>query len=200
MESYNDCKLSMDFDSPAYVLPMLNLLAGTNSTIGLHENIIFDVVGQAQEYATQEVRPISEEIRVKATAFHVTCGLLPQARQNGTQANTTVWNIVTPVDDSSPRFDAAPIRLLSKMSVSICPSYLMELSSPPRYQISSVFARKSKHDSGMVIFNILDDTTFRCYTLLSPDSDSAIVRICERHRRSRQERNHPSVEPPDTRK
>jgi hypothetical protein len=106
-----------------YVLPMLDLLANTNTTIGLHENIIFDAVGEARDSSTKDVRPISTEVQVNATAFHVTCGLLPQAHQNGT-ANTTVWNIITPLDDQSSRFDPAPIRTLSKVNVDITLSRL----------------------------------------------------------------------------
>lgn len=109
---------SLGFDSMTYVLPMLGPLADTNTTIGLHENILFDAVGEALDYATDSIRPISSEIEVDATAFHVTCGLLPQTHQNGT-ANTTVWNIVTPLDDQSSRFDPAPIQWLSKDNVDI---------------------------------------------------------------------------------
>ncbi|KAF8494025.1 hypothetical protein JB92DRAFT_1155889 [Gautieria morchelliformis] len=81
-------------DDAAYVLPMLNLLQHTNPTIGLNGNVIFDVVGLAEDDVTGDFRPLSEDIRVNATAFHVTCGLLPQARQNGT-SNGTVWCIST---------------------------------------------------------------------------------------------------------
>jgi hypothetical protein len=103
---------------------MLDFLANMNTTIGLYENIIFDAVGEAEDSATYHKRPISAEVEVDATAFNVNCGLLPQARQNGTQANTTVWNIITSLEDSSPRFIPAPIRLLSKTDANIVPMFL----------------------------------------------------------------------------
>jgi hypothetical protein len=69
--------------------------------------------------ATSEFRPLSQDITVDATAFHVTCGLLPQARQNGT-SNGTVWNISTPLRTSNRGVDPAPMRLLSEAHGAVC--------------------------------------------------------------------------------
>ncbi|KAF8496310.1 hypothetical protein JB92DRAFT_2817902 [Gautieria morchelliformis] len=109
-----------NLDDASYVLPMLNLLQHTNTTIGLNGNVIFDVVGPAQDDVTGDFRPLSEDIGVNATAFHVTCGLLPQARQNGT-SNGTVWSISTPLRNSGQYFDAAPIRLLTRYGIRFLP-------------------------------------------------------------------------------
>lgn len=91
---------------------MLDLLASTNTAVGLHENVIFDIVGEVEDAVTGGVHQLSTEISINATAFHVTCGL--QAHQNGTQANTPTWDIFTPLADESLPSDPAPVRLLSK--------------------------------------------------------------------------------------
>jgi hypothetical protein len=98
---------------------MLKFLQSIGTTIGLNGNVIYDVVGEARDNVTGAVRPLSQNITVSATAFHVTCGLLPQARQNGT-SNGTVWSISTPLRTSGQYFDAAPIRLLSKDNEDVC--------------------------------------------------------------------------------
>lgn len=93
-----------DMENAASALPLLSYLAHTNASLGVHGNLIFNSISNAEIDYYADIAgefPIANTtINTTATIFHVTCGLIPDAKQNGT-SNGLTWNVNTPIQNGT---------------------------------------------------------------------------------------------------
>ena len=91
-------------EDAASFLPMMGTLANTNTTIGLHGNVVFNSIGYSSESVwPYRHLPILSDFDIPAKIFHVECGLVDDGlvRQNGTGTDR-VWNITSDIMGQNP--------------------------------------------------------------------------------------------------
>ncbi|KAJ4474251.1 hypothetical protein J3R30DRAFT_3295500 [Lentinula aciculospora] len=127
--SFPGGRVQEDMESAASALPLMSYLAHTNASLGIYGNLIFDSVTCAFSVLSPFVTTIpgyfpiyNRTILTNATIFHVTCGLMPTAEQNGT-SNGLSWNVNTPIQNGSLSGDLVnpPFKLLAPYAIRLLP-------------------------------------------------------------------------------